>query len=274
MTFTDPTNYSLPSPNAAQNQVFGDHTRRDMSDYSQAAYNYLTHQQDNALQIALMNYMNDYNSPQHQMLQRQLAGINPYSDYNVASGAQANIASSPQMRSTGAFAKGTQQVMSAVNSLLNAGQAAMKVYDYMNYGEDTSRFNRDYALNKAGLTGTQAESAILQNRWLAWLTGQTNEENTDPYKVGESPQAERYLGQTALNRSQNALTRGRLDQVEYLINHIYPTQESRNKALQALDEYRLEILHSENDAVLSINTGWDFADNFLMFFLNIAKNLF
>ena len=278
MQFSDPTNYNLGSPTQAQNQVFGEYTKKDMNDYSQAAYNYLMHQQDNALQVALMNYMNDYNSPQHQMLMRQAAGLSPYSGETTQAAAFGGSAS-PQFRSNGTYAKQVQNTMAAVNSLLGLAESATKIYDYMTYGRDLSKLNVAQAQGQSNLISEKVQQAVWQTAWQGYLLGAEGYEG-----LGKSPQGTRYGAETGLTqersslaRSQVALNGKRVDQIEWLINNLYPEQKERQIALRALDEARLGILNGQYGAIMNINTGNSTADGILklilMFFRDNAGTL-
>ena len=49
-------------------------------------------------------------------------------------------------------------------------------------------------------------------------------------------------------------------------------QEARYKALTALDDYRLQMLKGQNDAILSIDTGFGGLDSFLKALLMFLEN--
>lgn len=266
MTFTDPTNYQLPNQKSAQEQVFGDYTRKDMSDYSQAAYNYLTHQQDNALQIALMNYMNEYNSPQHQMLQRQLAGLNPYSDYAVQAAASSGVSASPSMHSSGTHAKSVQATMSMVNQLLGSLETGQKIYDYMTYGRDLSKYQLDAAIGRSGILSEQLQQEVMRTGLLQWAAGLPGYEG-----IADSPYGQRYQAQT----HNYAVTEERVEayksQINYLVNHLYPSQVERNEALKQLDEQKYGIQDAQYGAVTNIHTGNQTADGILQFLLMMFR---
>lgn len=278
MEFADPTNYSLGSPKQAQQDVFGSYTKKDMNDYSQAAYNYLMHQQDNALQVALMNYMNQYNSPQHQMLMRQAAGLSPYSGESVQASPFGGSAS-PSFRSNGTYARNLQQTMNAVNTLLGLADSATKIYDYLTYGRDLSKINVANATGQSNLTAEKVQQAIWQTAWQGYLLGAPGYEG-----LGSSPQGTRYGAETGLTQnrsslatSQVALNGKRIDQIEWLINNLYPEQKERQIALRKLDEARLGILNGQYGAIMNINTGNSTADGILklilMFFRDNAGSL-
>lgn len=267
MQFVDTTNYSLPSQKDAQNQVFGDYTTRDASDYSQAAYNYLIHQQDNALQIALMNYQNRYNSPENQMLLRQAAGINPYSDYSVQGAAASSVGSSPQVRSSGNYAKHLQATQSLVGQLLNSFEVGQKLYDYITYGRDLSKYQVDAAVGRSNVISENVQQEVMKTGQLAWMLGYPGYD-----QIGESPFGSQFNATTGTKYAAIRRTNAYLDQVKYMIEHLYPSQVERNEALKALDDYRLEMLKGQYGAAVNLNTGNSTADSIIQFLLFMLRD--
>lgn len=266
MTFSDPTNYNLPGAKQAQQQVFGEYSKKDMADYTQAAYNYLTHQQDNALQIALMNYQNQYNSPQNQMLMRQLAGINPYSDYAVQGASSSGVQSSPQMRSSGSYAKQQAQTVNMINTLLGSLETGQKIYDYMTYGRDLSRYQTDAAVGRSGILSEQLQQEVMKTGMLAWSLGYPGYDF-----VGTSPYGERYAAQTHNYAVQQERVDAYKSQINYLVQHLYPSQVERNEALKQLDEQKYGIQDAQFGSVTRINTGNSTIDGILQFLIMMFR---
>lgn len=239
-------NDSLPSAREAQEQAFGKYQgRADMSDYSTAAYNYLMKQQEQAYNLELFNLTNQYNSPAEQMKRYQDAGLNPfliYGQQNTASPASA--ASAASFRTGGAMAKGVQAGLSTIGQIVNTVRAARETYDYMKFGAEEHGWQRN-------LTREQGQAVSLQNLWNRYLLGM---EGSDSPVYG-SPRGEMYSYQSETQKQK-------YEQVKAMISMI-PDQKERLRALIALDDYKLNIMHGQNDAVLNIHTGNATADAFI-----------
>lgn len=213
-----------------------------MNDYSQAAYNYLMHQQDNALQIALMNYQNEWNSPTHQMLLKQAAGLSPYSQGQSLS-AQPSTNAPPRFSSSGTFSKGIQQANATIGNLISALHAGKEIYDYAKYGRTISG-------NQMLQSQSEARRAQLGYEWDEYLlTGYNPAEESGSRKelIANGPRAQMFQKQMDVQEQ-------RFEQLKAIVDMI-PDQEARVKALKELDDYRLKIMKGQNDAILHINTG-------------------
>ena len=258
---------TLGDARPAQEQVFGTYSRRDMNDYSAAAYNYLMKQQEQAYNLDLWKLMNEYNSPSAQMMRYQDAGLNPNLIYN-----QQNTASSPQaasastFRSAGTQSKSLSAQSSALNetvgSILSALRLGKDVYDYATYGAETNRWK---------MIGTQ-ESALgekLSNAWQDWLLHGENMIYGDASRLPNGPAAQQYMSRT----QQINYGVARMQAVISLIGD----QKLREQALTALDQYRLQMLEGQTGAALSINTGTSWLDSLLkalsFFFMNNGGRL-
>lgn len=236
---------TLPGRKEAQIQAFGSYQgRNDMADYSSAAYNYLMKQQEQAYNLELWHLMNEYNSPAAQMKRYQDAGLSPWLIYGQSNEAPAPAsASAPSFRSAGTMSRGIQNGISAIGQIMNTVKAARETYDYVKYGRTQQSF-------RSSLLGSQAEGQQLANRWEYYLQG------SDPGGVTpSSPKATMY-------RFQMQTQEQRFEQLKAIIKTI-PDQNERTQALTALDQYRLKILHGQNDAILNINTGNSTLDGFL-----------
>lgn len=239
-------NDTLGSAKSAQNAVFGDYTRRDMNDYSTAAYNYLMKQQEQAYNLELWNLQNQYNSPAEQMKRFQDAGLNPNLIYQ-----QQNTAAAPQAASAASFRPQNTAQKHYANALDTIGQvmqtikAARDTYDYMKYGAETSAWNKNLSMERA-----QAQS--LENKWNSFLLGLGDYENSP---ISGSPRATMY-------RYQMDTQYQRFEQLKAVVKGL-PDQYARTRALKALDDYRLQILNGQYGAIMNINTGSQGIDSFL-----------
>lgn len=250
MQFTDTTNYNLGNSRQAQQSVFGNYSRRDMSDYTQAAYNYLMHQQDNALQIALMNYQNRYNSPTNQMLLKQAAGLSPYSD-GQSLAASPSVNAPQRFQSSGTMSKSIQAANSTINNLMSALHTGKEIFDYAKYGKSTSAFNMMHAQQRA-------YQSSIESEWQRYLLEGYNpglESGSRKELIHNGPRAQMFKSQYDLNQL-------RYRQLEAIIKMI-PDQQARTRALEELERYKLQMMKGQNDAILNIHTGNDTLDSVL-----------
>lgn len=240
---------TLTDAKSAQQQVFGDYSRRDMSDYSSAAYNYLMKQQEQAYNLDLWHLQNEYNSPAAQMMRYQDAGLNPnliYGQQNVAqSPASVNAAS---FRSAGTQAKGAQNAINMIGQVVSTIKAARDTYDYMKYGAETNRWNMINAQESAF-------KVKMDNEWNDWLLHGENMIYGDGTRLPYGPKATMYNTQMNINQKK-------FEQLRAVVAMI-PDQRKRIQALEALDSYRLQILQGQYGFVNNINTGSQGLDSFL-----------
>lgn len=256
--------------NTFTSQAFGPDNNlggRDWTDTTTAAYNYLLHQQDNALQVALMNYQNQYNDPQNQMLRRQVAGINPYSDYAVQGASNPGVSSSPVFRSQGTASRQAQATAAKVNSLLGTLETGSKIYDYMTYGRDLSKYQLSAAVGRSNILSEQVQQELMRTGMMSWMYGYPGYD-----WVGTSPFGQRYEAQT----HNYAVTEERVDayksQIAYLVNELYPSQKDRNEALKQLDDQKYGIQEAQTGQW--IHTGNPTADGILQFLLMMFRESF
>ena len=233
---------SLGDQKSAQNQVFGDYTRRDMSDYSQAAYNYLMQQQQQAYELDLWHMKNVYDSPASQMKRYQDAGLNPNLIYSQSNTSGNSPTGAPaQFRSSGTAARHLQQASAIIGQVMNVVKSARDTYDYMKYGSTEHAW-------QAQLPRLQGEALSYQNLWNSWLLGRSDDSALPP----EAPK--RTMFEYQLQAQYQNWQRLKL------LCSLIPEQVAREKALKELDQYRLQVLRGQNDAVLNIHTGYPVLD--------------
>lgn len=236
-------NDSLPGPKQAQEQVFGEYSRRDLADYSAYALNYLSKQQEQAYNLDLWNLMNEYNSPAAQMQRYQDAGLNPnliYSQSNMASSPSA--ASAFQGRSAGTYSKGVQNTLQGIGQVMNLVKAARETYDYMTYGVKQNQWD-------IMRTQEQAESIHRANEWDEILKlGPSSDETTRSWAIGQGP---RY----SLYKMQSDIKEQEFEKIKFLVGSLLPAQADRQQALKALDDYQLQFMQGKYDAALNLDLG-------------------
>lgn len=253
---------TLTSSKDAQNQVFGEFNRKDMGDYSAAAYNYLMKQQEQAYNLELWKLTNEYNTPEAQMARYQQAGLNPNLIYG-----QSNTAQAPASASAGSFRPGNLQQKQAANTLNMIGQfrnivaQAKDIWDYAKYGSEEHRLQNITEFYKGALAKSQAGVAQLNELFENWLLGSPDSPDYSGTRRGQM-----YDVGYKLKQGQADVQEANYQRVLALTKMI-PDQQARTVALRALDEYRLKILEGQNDAILNLNTGNDTADAFLRAFL-------
>ena len=244
---------TLGDAKEAQKKVFGEYSKKDMTDYSSAAYNYLMKQQEQAYNLELWNLTNQYNSPAAQMQRYQDAGLNPNLIYGQSNTASAPAsASAPSFRSGNVQARKQANAVNMINSFSNIIHQAKDIYDYATYGTTAARLQNNLTEQKIFLTSRQETAQQLANYWNMWLQGRMD-------LPTDAPAVSRYQSQTDKINAD-------IERVEALCKMI-PDQQARLAALTALDQYRLQILKGQNDAVLNLHTGNETADAFLRAFI-------
>lgn len=240
---------TLGDARQAQSQVFGSYTKKDMNDYSTAAYNYLMKQQEQAYNLELWNLQNQYNTPEAQMKRFQDAGLNPFLIYSQQNAAQApQAASAASFRPQNSAQKQAANAISMIGQVMNVVKAARETYDYMRYGKDAAYWSNIR-------TQEQALGQKLSNEWDDYLLHGENMIYGDAQRMVNGPRSTMY-------RYQMDTQNQRYKQLVAICNAI-PDQQARTKALTALDEYRKQILEGQYGAVLNINTGFTGLDSFL-----------
>lgn len=252
-----------------QQSAFGDvGNKKDWSDNKTAAYNYLLKQQENAFNVEMWNEMNKYNSPAAQMQRYQEAGLNPnliYSQQNTTSPLQA--ASNAAFRSQGTQAKRVQNQLATIQQMQGLVESAAKTYDYVKYGAETNRW-------KMIQSQEQALGLKMENAWNDWLLHGDNMIYGDSSRLPYGPRAQQFQNQMGLTANQRDLTDWNIKRVKFMVNSLLPTQEARQKALTALDQYQYDMMQGKYGAILDVHTGLgETVDNWvrLIMFMALAK---
>lgn len=234
-----------------QKQYFGTYTKRDMSDYSQAALQIRLKELENQFNLDVWNMQNAYNTPAAQMARYQDAGLNPnliYGQSNMAGDIKS--ASAAQPRSSGNMSKGMQTASSIIGQMLQTVRAGREIFDYVKFGMPMQQYQNEIARNEMFTSQAKRSVAQLDADFATFLANGPSEtiwETTPRY---------------SLWKSQKDSVDARYNQMRAMIGLI-DDQKARQKALQALDEYRLQILQGQNDAILNINTGYGWLDSVL-----------
>lgn len=261
----------MPAPNK---QTFLDLTgskwsKKDWSDDTTAAYNYLLKQQENAYNLDLWNLTNQYNSPAAQMGRYQDAGLNPnliYGQQNTTSPLQA--AQNAAFRSQGTHAKSVQNQLATIQEMQALVQSAAETYDYVKYGSKLSKFRSEmagYDMLKSMADAGTARSNELWNQYL--MSGE------GPF--GERDENGKFISpRTRMNNYQMDQKFWDVERVKFMVNSLLPSQQARNAALTALDNYQLDMMNGKYGAVLDVKTGLgETVDNWvrLIMFMAIAR---
>lgn len=242
---------------------------RDWSDTSQAQYNFMLKQQENAYNLELWNLANQYNSPAAQMQRYQQAGLNPnliYGQQNTTSPLQA--AQNAAFRSQGTHAKSVSNQLATIQQMQALVQSAAETYDYVKYGSKISNMRAQMAgfdMLKAQADAGTARYNELWNEYLMTGNGPFGEVGSDGRLV--SPRAR-------LNNYQMDQRYWDIQRVKFMVNSLLPSQEARNNALTALDKYQLEMMDGKYGAVLDVHTGLgEQVDNWvrLIMFMAMAR---
>lgn len=253
----------MPAPNK---QTYSDLTgskwsKKDWSDDTTAAYNFMLKQQENAYNLQLWNLANEYNSPAAQMGRYQVAGLNPnliYGQQNTTSPLQA--AQNSAFKSQGTHAKSVQNQLATIQQMQAIVQSAAETYDYVKYGAETSRWK---------MIGSQ-ESVLnqkMENAWLDYMLHGDNMIYGDSTRMVNGPRAQ-------LLKYQQDEKYWDIARVKFMVNSLLPSQEARNNALTALDKYQLDMMNGKYGAVLDIHTGLgETVDNWvrLIMFMAMAR---
>lgn len=251
---------NVGDPKALAKDYFGYNGRRDMADYSQAALQIKLKELENQFNLDVWNMQNEYNTPSAQMLRYQDAGLNPnliYGQSNMAG--NINTASAAQPRGTGANARNAQVGINMIGQMLSALRAGREMYDYVAYGMPMNRYQNEIARNDVYSAQARRTTAQLDADFATYLANGPSEtiwETTPRYQLWKSQADSVDLGNKRLRAIVNMI----------------PDQQARTQALKALDDYRLEVLQGQNDAVLNINTKYDWLNQILKFLAYWAYN--
>lgn len=260
MVFTDTTtpNYQqyLSGSGEPQNPWTVGKATREGDIYNQWAQLYYP----NAFQVAMLNYQNEYDKPINQMLRYQEAGVNPYA-FQPSQSASGSQGSKP---GSGTPFSSLQQekISNALKAVSTSSQAlgvARELYDYLNFGQE---------IRRSELLRAQADASRAQSEadWsLYWNYGDGMGPNSPA--VQGSPRA-RYM----YNSSERIAAQ--VNQLNSLVDTLYPSQVQANQARAALQEYQQQIQAGNYDAILNINTGNKTVDAILrMLCMMIMNNL-
>lgn len=251
---------NVGDPKALAKDYFGYNGRRDMADYSQAALQIKLKELENQFNLDVWNMQNEYNTPAAQMLRYQDAGLNPnliYGQSNMAG--DIKTASAAQPRSSGNYARNLQASTQIVGQMLQAMRTGKEMFDYVKYGMPMGRYQSETARAEMYTAASRRTLAQLDADWAQFLANGPSEfdwEKTPKYKLWKS---QKDSIDTSTNR------------VKALIGLI-GDQQAREQALKAIDDYRLKIMEGQNDAVLNINTKYDWLNQVLRFVAYWAYN--
>lgn len=250
------------SPVQYQNNIYaGEKSLKDS--HFQLRNDWASMYYQNAYNTAMVNYMNEYNTPLQQMLRYQDAGL---SKWNAAATPDPGNMSD---RANGAAPHGNfrapsqlEQRVKTLQAINDVVGAATEMYDYMTYGAKTNeytmqaaKYNRGIALYNYGLKENELDWSNWWNRGVVRTDPETGQV-MPTYDVGNSPRAS-YMQMSTNEKA------ARINQLQSLVDVIYPNQADALAAKAALDRYNKEILEGKNDAILQISTGNDTSDNIL-----------
>lgn len=270
---------TLGTAQSAQQQVFGEYSKKDMSDYSTAAYNYLMKQQEQAHDLELWKMTNEYNLPSAQMQRYQDAGLNPNLVYSQQQQASAPPAfSAPSFHPTGAKARSTQQQLGFIQQIQNLAQSARETFDYLTYGRSehalrNSLLSKQIELQDPIYTKTMNEAYLsgLRESWESYLLygngGWQDPETGVFHSYREGPKGQMYNWQTQVQQQT-------FEKLKYLVSTMLPSQKSRNDALTALDRYQKQFMEGKYSAVLDLDLGLGETVNQwakMILFMSLAK---
>lgn len=254
-----PTSFGSDQVNI-QKQAFGPDwkpTSRDMSDYSQAAYNYIMKQQEQAYNLDLWNLYNEYWTSDAQMQRYQDAGLNPNLIYGQAASPTQSPASSSaaSFRSSGNFAKSIQNGIGVVSQILNTVKAARETYDYLSYGAETNRWNMIRSQESAlGLK--------LDNEWNDYLLHGDDMIYGDSSRIPNGPRARAFDQSIRKTQNQGIQAYWAAERLKGLVGMI-DDEKLRLQIENDIKQYQYQIMQGQNDAILNIDTGFSGLDSFL-----------
>lgn len=257
MQFVDTT---TPTMQEYQNQAVdydipkgttGSRTRQRAADWQAMYY-------QNAYNTALLNYQNEYNSPLQQMLRYQEAGLNPFlvgQDPGNMSGAPGGAVPRGSNMRPMSEADTASIIFGGINGVNQVLNSAKTIYDYLTFGRPLQELNLQQGNITLKTLQEKLVSATAEADWnMYWNYGPGMGPNS-PYVQG-SPRAVYMENSTQRLAAQ-------IDQLEGLVNVLYPSQADANSASAALNDYKKQILEGQNDAILNINTGNATADSIL-----------
>lgn len=222
--------------------------------------------QEQALQAEIMNYQNKYNSPLEQMKRYQEAGLSPWLAYGNQQTPAAGTSSVASARGQGRGANSAQLAQASngmIAQMVGIARAGREMYDYFKYGSQKSAWSALEA-------GSRASMANLESMFKDWYMRSSGIEPAHQKRIeqGLDP-LDTSLPEIFANSMRGSQESARLatqeekyEQLKGLVGLI-PDQKARIKALKELDDYRLGIMKGQNDAILSLDTGFPGLDSFL-----------
>lgn len=222
--------------------------------------------QEQALQAEIMNYQNKYNSPLEQMKRYQEAGLSPWLAYGNQQTPAAGTSSVASARGQGRGANSAQLAQASngmIAQMVGIARAGREMYDYFKYGSQESAW-------KAQTAGYRAQMDSLESMFKDWYmrtsgiepaTAKRREAGLDPDGLS---MAEMFSNSVRASQENARLStqEEKYEQLKGLVGLI-PDEKARKQALTELDKYRLGILKGQNDAILSLDTGFPGLDSFL-----------
>lgn len=244
------TDRVTPSLQEYQNQL-QNYSQSGSETTRQRANDWATMYYQNAYNMQMQNFMNEYNSPLQQMLRYQEAGINP----NLAASDSGNMASAPAAAAPkGSADRGPTRTdianlsLQGITSVQQSLRTAQTIYDYINYGEQYSKL-RNYGLEQEN-AAKQAEAD-----WqMYWNYGEDFGPNS--VYVQGSPHAVYMANSTQRIAAQ-------IGQLEYLTKQLYPEQKQALAAQTALRQLQKEVEEGKKGAILQLDTGNATADSII-----------
>ena len=136
----------------------------------------------------------------------------------------------------------------AIGQIMQTVDSARKMYDYVNYGAETSRWN---------MIGAQ-ESALgqkLSNAWQDYLLHGDNMIYGDASRLPLGPAAKRYNEQTGLIHNQSLTAQENYQRLLYLVQEIMPQNKEAQESLKKLRDQQFEIMDGKFGAISSLDFG-------------------
>lgn len=135
----------------------------DWKDSTAFAYQRMAQREENAYATALMNYMNEYNSPLEQMKRYQAAGYNPMDALGktnlsaTPNSASGGSASAHKTQAQAARLNSLNSVVSNINSIVQGVADTKRAYQEMRYYDEAYPQMIADLKNKAEISATNAE---------------------------------------------------------------------------------------------------------------------
>lgn len=161
------------SPSTVNDLLYNQHRGFQFKDSTAFAYQQMAKREDNAFNVGLLNYMNEYNTPLEQMKRYQAAGLNPVDALgktNTSAQIQSASGGSAQAHKTQEMAQyinlgnsivdGVSQIL---DKSLSAKESLIKL-KYLDQNENTKMLS---GLTNLGILGTASDTALLKQTMVA-----------------------------------------------------------------------------------------------------------